>query len=571
MDKYIVYLKNNQLIILIGLSLFFFIGLGNVHLFDWDEVNFAESAREMLETQNYLSVQINYIPFWEKPPLFFWMQAISMKIFGVNEFAARFPNALIGVIYLVTLYHIGLRLMKDVSFGWLWSLMYFGSILPHLYFKSGIIDPMFNYFIFMSVYYVYKVFEDDEISSKSALFAGLFSGLSFLTKGPVGLLLVICTTGLVSIWLLLSNSKIVEESAFKNIVKTTIRFLKNSRVWQAILMFTLGFSSLIVIWLGAEVYFHGFDILIKFTKYQIELFTTPVAGHGQPFYYHFVVVFLGCFPISVFGLPYLIHGKDRSGNNLKIWMIALFWVVMIIFSFSTTKIVHYSSMTYLPLSFLAAKYIYEVVLAKRVISRFVFWVYTLLGFIWTALFITFFYLINHIDLLKPYINDKIALSALDISNSWTGYEPMIGIFFGLGFVLSLYFWIQKRMIYVITTISLSIASTLLMTLLWVLPGIERYSQGPAIDFYKSLEKQDVYVETIGFKSYAQYFYKKIKPGADAQSKDKSWLLDGKIDKDVYFVTKVNQTELDGRTDIQKLKCEGSFCFYVRRKGKLITN
>jgi 4-amino-4-deoxy-L-arabinose transferase-like glycosyltransferase len=565
MDKYILYLKNNQLIILIGLSLFFFIGLGNVHLFDWDEVNFAESAREMLETQNYLSVQINYIPFWEKPPLFFWMQAISMKIFGVNEFAARFPNAIFGVIYLVTLYHIGFRLMKDTSFGWLWSLMYFGSILPHLYFKSGIIDPVFNYFIFMSVYYVYKVFEDDEISSKSALIAGLFSGLSFLTKGPVGLLLVICTTGLVSIWLLLSNSKNVEESAFNNIVKTAIRFLRDSRVWQAILMFTLGFSSLIVIWLGAEVYFHGFDILMKFVKYQIELFTTPVAGHGQPFYYHFVVVFLGCFPISVFGLPYLIPGKDQLGNHLKIWMIALFWVVMIIFSISTTKIVHYSSMTYLPLSFLAAKYIYEVVLAKRAISRFVFWTYTFLGFIWTSLFITFFYLINHIDLLRPYINDKMALSALAISNSWTGYEPMIGIFFGIGFVLSLYFWIQKRMVYVITTISLSIASTLLMTLIWVLPGIERYSQGPAIDFYKSLENQDVYVETIGFKSYAQYFYKKIKPGDSAQSKDKSWLLDGKIDKDVYFVTKVNHTEIDGRPDIQKLKCEGSFCFYVRRK------
>jgi 4-amino-4-deoxy-L-arabinose transferase-like glycosyltransferase len=411
----------------------------------------------------------------------------------------------------VTLYHIGIRLMKDANFGWLWSLMYFGSILPHLYFKSGIIDPVFNYFIFISVYYVYKVFKDLEINTKSALYAGLFSGLSFLTKGPVGLLLVICTTGLVSIWFLLSNSKNVEESAFKNIVKTTFRFLKNSKVWQAILMFTLGFSSLIAIWLGAEVYYHGFDILMKFIKYQIELFTTPVAGHGQPFYYHFVVVFLGCFPISVFGLPYLIPGKDQTGNNLKIWMIALFWVVMIIFSISTTKIVHYSSMTYLPLSFLAAKYIYEVVVGKRIISRFVFWVYTLLGFIWTVLFITFFYLINHIDLLKPYINDKIALSALDISNSWTGYEPMIGIFFGLGFVLSIYFWIQKRMVYVITTISLSIASTLLMTLLWVLPGIERYSQGPAIDFYKSLENQDVYVETIGFKSYAQYFYKRIKP------------------------------------------------------------
>ena len=53
------------------LSSFFFIGLGNVHLFDWDEINFAESAREMIESGDYLRVQINYLPFWEKPPFFF--------------------------------------------------------------------------------------------------------------------------------------------------------------------------------------------------------------------------------------------------------------------------------------------------------------------------------------------------------------------------------------------------------------------------------------------------------------------------------------------------------------------
>src|SRR5262245_47043667 len=58
-------------------------------LYDWDEINFAESSREMLVTGNYFQVQIDFRPFWEKPPLYFWMQAASMKIFGVNEFAAR--------------------------------------------------------------------------------------------------------------------------------------------------------------------------------------------------------------------------------------------------------------------------------------------------------------------------------------------------------------------------------------------------------------------------------------------------------------------------------------------------
>src|SRR4028119_166377 len=88
-------------------AVLFLPGLGAAHLFDWDEINFAECAREMLATGDYLRVQIDYQPFWEKPPLFIWLQAISMKAFGVNEYAARLPNALGGIATLMVLLHVG--------------------------------------------------------------------------------------------------------------------------------------------------------------------------------------------------------------------------------------------------------------------------------------------------------------------------------------------------------------------------------------------------------------------------------------------------------------------------------
>ncbi len=100
----------NSSIILIA-ALFFIPFLGGVHLFDWDEINFAESAREMIESGDYLTVQINFIPFWEKPPLFIWMQVLSMKVFGINEFAARFPNAICGIVSLLVLFNIGRKLI----------------------------------------------------------------------------------------------------------------------------------------------------------------------------------------------------------------------------------------------------------------------------------------------------------------------------------------------------------------------------------------------------------------------------------------------------------------------------
>jgi len=139
-------------LIALGAMLLFVPFLGAVHLFDWDEINFAECAREMLVTGDYLSVQINYQPFWEKPPLFIWMQAASMKIFGINEFAARLPNAICGIITLLFFLNMGRKLVDD-NFGWIWLLVYAGSFLPHFYFKSGIIDPWFNLFIFSGIYY----------------------------------------------------------------------------------------------------------------------------------------------------------------------------------------------------------------------------------------------------------------------------------------------------------------------------------------------------------------------------------------------------------------------------------
>src|SRR2546428_8429156 len=102
----------NNILIFFGALLLFVPFLGSVHLFDWDEINFAESAREMIASRDYFSVKINYLPFWEKPPLFIWMQVLSMKIFGITAFAARFPNAVCGIITMLVLFNAGRKIIS---------------------------------------------------------------------------------------------------------------------------------------------------------------------------------------------------------------------------------------------------------------------------------------------------------------------------------------------------------------------------------------------------------------------------------------------------------------------------
>ncbi|MDP4964998.1 MAG: glycosyltransferase family 39 protein, partial [Salibacteraceae bacterium] len=236
----------DRLILLVYSALLFVPFLGAVHLFDWDEINFAESAREMLLTGNWFQVQINFEPFWEKPPLFFWMQVLSMKAFGINEFAARFPNAICGIVTLQVLFSIGLK-WQNRTFAWAWTLLYSGSILPFLYFKSGIIDPWFNLFIFLSVYHLFLTLEFPQKGLlKNAAIAGLFSGLAILTKGPVGLLLAILTF---FVWLIFN------------------RFKKRFSI-LSILVFAVTAAAVSSAWFGYEVYKNGPWFLIEFIQYQ---------------------------------------------------------------------------------------------------------------------------------------------------------------------------------------------------------------------------------------------------------------------------------------------------------------
>ena len=114
------------LFLLLG-ALFYLPFLGGVHLFDWDEVNFAEISREMLILDDYLRIYVDFKPFWEKPPFFFWTQALAMKYFGINEMAARIPNSICGLLTLMILFLMCKKII-DARFGYLWIMVYCGGI-----------------------------------------------------------------------------------------------------------------------------------------------------------------------------------------------------------------------------------------------------------------------------------------------------------------------------------------------------------------------------------------------------------------------------------------------------------
>ncbi len=536
-----------QLIIVALAAIIFIPFLGGVHLFDWDEINFAESAREMIVTGDYMTVQINFLPFWEKPHVFIWMQVLSMKVFGINEFADRLPNAIAGIITLLVLFNIGQKL-RDNLFGVVWVLAYAGSMLPFFYFKSGIIDPWFNLFIFLSIYYLmHYSFPENRKKIISIVLSATFAGLAIMTKGPVGFLLVALTGG---IYLLV------------------IRFKIKVKIYE-VLSYFLVLALVGGFWFIIQILNGNYDTVVEFVIYQVRLFQTKDAGHGGFFGYHFVVLLFGVFPTSILALK--SFRKENLPNPLyklmKNWMVILFWVVLILFSIVKTKILHYSSLAYFPISFLAANYVVNALSKKYIWSK---WQSALTIFIATiialpAIALQFVDKYKNEIIAKNWIHDDFAVANLGADVHWTGFEFLPGTLFLIA-VIMIFIYVKKEQI--LKRAILLWTTTLLFTLsllLFIVPKIEGYSQLALIEFFKSKAGEDVYIKNVHFKSYATYFYGETKPPENDNFYNDEWLLTGAIDKDVYFVTKIHRAPLMKKyTELKKIGEKNGFVFYVRK-------
>lgn len=539
----------NLIILALG-ALLLVPGIGSYRLFDWDEINFAESAREMLLTGDWFNVQINFESFWEKPPLFIWMQALSMKVFGVGEFAARFPNAVAGILTLLLLFNIG-RKTGNTGFGVLWTLMYGISFLPFFYFKSGIIDPWFNLFIFLAFYFFSRYTDPSAapLRTRHAALSAAAMGLAVMTKGPVAFL-IFCLT--FAVWL-----------AFR-------RFRLDFR-WKDVGVYFIVLALVGGSWFLALAASGHADVIKDFIDYQIRLFETKDAGHGGFLLYHFVILLVGAAPASVFAIPALFHRFGNAGNEsrtdgLKGWMVCSFWVVLILFTIVRTKIVHYSSFCYFPLSFLgayAATRMMEGDLKFRRYQRvLLIGIAVFFGALLT--FLTFFDRVK--DVIAPYVHDPFAVSCMEATSGWSGFEPLAGlalIVCTVMFCIRFGRWRNARSFCMLAIGNLVFLMTVVLC---GVSEVEKYSQASAIDFYMERKGEDCYVKPAYFKSYAQYFYTDRQPGNKCD--DMEWLGSGPIDKPCYFVLKDepgNIERLAGDVPDARFlyKCSG-FVFFVRK-------
>lgn len=552
--KPFIVLRSSFIVAIIG-ALLFLPFLGKVHLFDWDEINFAECAREMLVMKQYFLVTINYHPFWEKPPLFIWMQVLCMSIFGVCDYAARLPNTICGIVTLFVIFKIG-TLCKNRQFGLAWVLAYAGSLLPHFYFKSGIIDPWFNFFIFTGIYFFMRVQMQKKqlVQGKSAryiMYSAFLLGLAILTKGPVALL--IFSLCLIVYWLIEKRRAIA--------------------TWGETGLFIIVLILSGGLWFIAEIVTGHGQVIKQFIDYQVRLFNTPDSGHGGPFYFHVVILLIGCFPASIFALRGMSSEMkdDEKGREVSLWMGILFWVTLILFSVVKTKIIHYSSLCYYPLTYFAALAITNLLDGDVKWRKWMTWGLAITGgLIAIALLGLPIIGMNAQAVIKSgLLKDPFAAGNLQADIPWSYADCLLGVLL-LGTIIAALIYLHKgKMRKGILIMFLGSLATTNLSLVVIAPKIEMLTQQAAVEFYQGLQGKNVYVATLGFKSYANYFYSAEQPSANPNSDNMDWLLKGDIDKPAYFVCKINHVDEYEKQypGLKELYRKNGFVFLERDKVK----
>jgi len=176
-------------------------GLGRPALWEPDEGRYAEIAREMVVSGDYVTPRDDFELYFEKPPLVYWANAASIKLFGANEFAARLPSALFSIGQIVVTAALA-EMMLGPATGLFAALALALSPLFFGFARFATLDPALAFFLTTALAAFYLAAREDSFSRPSArrwtLISAAMLAFGTLAKGPVALLL---GGGIALVWL----------------------------------------------------------------------------------------------------------------------------------------------------------------------------------------------------------------------------------------------------------------------------------------------------------------------------------------------------------------------------------
>jgi len=317
--------RRGELALLILLGLYFFV-FGNwvLSLTSPDEGRNAYAALHMLQTGDFIVPYYNCHYRFAKPPLLYWLTALSFKIFGVNEFAARLPSGLAAIGTSLVVY----KLTKDFINP---KKAFIGAsvflLLIHTWVESRALVPEMV-LVFFSTLGVYLFLKGKTLWGWASL------ALAFLTKGPVGVGLPLLVY---LFW------KLAE---LRDLRKTLKGFLRIFDPKGVLLFLVLGFW-----WYGVMIYRFGWSYFYDFFIWEnLGRLTGKLSEHNYPFWYYVPVLLVS---VLLFVPAMVKHFRKLFGRITPEG--AWFFTVFTFYSLAKSKLHHYILFSYGGLSLLLSR------------------------------------------------------------------------------------------------------------------------------------------------------------------------------------------------------------------------
>ena len=386
----------------------FFFALGRSPLFDVDEGAFSQATLEMFERGDFLSTYLNGQPRYDKPILVYWLQAASVVLFGVSEFAFRLPSALCASLWvLLTFWFARRRFGSNVAL--LAAGIMATSLGVYIIGRAATADALLNLLIAASMYAAWLHLETGRRPWLHATFAAM--GLGFLAKGPVAVLIPLAVT-LAFCWL-------------RRDLKTWARAVFD---WRGLLLF----GALALPWYVFIIHREGWAFVQGFfLKHNVSRFGGPLQGHAGSLVYYVPVVLLWTLPYTAFFIRALRRVREAWRDDLQCYCWLWFGFVFVFFSLSGTKLPHYV------LYGMSGMFILMAVYAPEERSRF--WALLPAG----ALYLFVLGLPLLLERALPWVDDSYYRDALAGAHQYFGVGYFV--FAAMGAALTLYFMLERRL------------------------------------------------------------------------------------------------------------------------------
>ncbi len=305
------------LVLLLCLAVFF-VGLSAYPLMDPDEGRNAEVAREVVVNGHWLPPTINGEVRYEKPPLYYWLVALSFKIWGLREFAARLPSAIAALLGVLVTMILGVRLWGREKAYWA-GIILATSFIYAIYAHIVIFDMVLTLFITLSIALFWLGITQN---NKNLLrLSALSASLAFLTKGPIG----------------------VAIPAMALLPPLIYQMRKGKRPTIPWISMTVIFLIVSVpVFVLAELKSPGYCYKF-FWEENVLRYLTPEFHRRGPWFYYLVVILVGLIPWT-----WLLKEVPRTVKELRhthtqeiIFLASWILLPTIFFTLSKSKLPHY--------------------------------------------------------------------------------------------------------------------------------------------------------------------------------------------------------------------------------------